>query len=56
MFGVEEVATILLNNGAMGAMLVWFMFKQSKDNEQTREVLNELKVIIAKVGGVDGHE
>ncbi|KYC77728.1 hypothetical protein B4092_4703 [Bacillus licheniformis] len=50
---MEEVATLLLNYGGMGAMLVWFMLKQSKDNEQTREILNDLKVLIAKIGGTE---
>lgn len=55
---------ILANYGAMGIMLIWFMFKNAKDmesfkqvlqneNQQTREVMNDLKVLIAKVGKVD---
>lgn len=53
---------LLANYGAMGVMLVWFMFKNSKDmetfknamqqeNELTREALNDLKLVIAKIGG-----
>lgn len=53
---------IFANYGAMGIMLVWFMVKNSKDmetfkatiqqeNQLTREVLSELKVVIAKSGG-----
>lgn len=53
---------LLANYGAMGVMLIWFMFKNSKDmetfkdamkqeNELTREALNDLKVVIAKIGG-----
>jgi hypothetical protein len=59
-----SVTEILMNYGAMGIMLVWFMFKNSKDmesfksiiqkeNEQTREVMNDLKIVIAKLGGVE---
>lgn len=51
---------MFFNYGAMGAMLVWFMFKYSKDmdrltqviqteNQLMRETLNDLKVVIAKV-------
>lgn len=56
---MEEIATLLLNYGGMGAMLVWFMVKQSKDNEQTREILTDLKILIQKVVDSDkgaGHE
>lgn len=53
---------ILMNYGAMGVMLIWFMVKNSKDmetfkatiqqeNQLTREVLSELKIVIAKSGG-----
>lgn len=53
---MEQIFSILLNNGAMGAMLAWFMFKQSKDNEQTREILSDLKMVISKIGGVPNND
>lgn len=37
-------------------MLAWFMFKQSKDNEQTREILSDLKMVISKIGGVPNND
>ncbi|WP_434785681.1 hypothetical protein [Bacillus velezensis] len=50
---MEQIASIILNYGGMGAMLYWFMFKQSKDNEQTRELLTNLTILIEKIGGVE---
>jgi hypothetical protein len=53
---------MLVNNGVAVGVIVWFMLKNNKDmetfknalqkeNAMTREVLNDLKVIIAKQGG-----
>jgi hypothetical protein len=53
---------ILVNNGVAVGVIIWFMLKNNKDmdtfrniiqteNQQTREVLNDLKVVIAKIGG-----
>lgn len=53
---------ILVNNGVAVGVIVWFMFKNNRDmetfkdaiaseNQLTRDTLNELKVVIAKVGG-----
>lgn len=53
---MEQIYSILLNNGAMGVMLAWFMFKQSKDNEQTREILTDLKMVISKIGGAPSND
>lgn len=54
---------LLVNYGAMGAMLIWFMWKHNKDmesfkqiiqteNQLTRDTLNDLRLVIAKIGGV----
>lgn len=54
---------LLMNYGAMGVTLIWFMWKNNKDmetfkntiqaeNQLTRETLNDLKVVIAKLGGI----
>jgi hypothetical protein len=62
----QAVIDILMNYGAMGVMLVWFMVKNNKDMENfkeivrqenalTREALNEVRLVIAKVGG-QSHE
>jgi hypothetical protein len=58
-----DFAQMLVNNGVAGIVLAWFMFKNNKDmerfstmmeeeNKQTREVLSDLKTVIAKIGGV----
>ncbi|MCY7525116.1 hypothetical protein MWG61_13300 [Bacillus safensis] len=63
----EQAVNILANYGAMGVMLGWFMFKSSKDNEKntqavldanerTQEALNELRFVIAKIGGVSDEQ
>lgn len=53
---------VLLNNGVAVGVIIWFMLKNNKDmetfraalteeNRLTRETLNELKIVIAKIGG-----
>jgi hypothetical protein len=53
---------LLFNYGAVGVVLAWFMLKNNKDMETfktamqeesklTREALNDLKMVIAKIGG-----
>ncbi|WP_431806289.1 hypothetical protein [Bacillus pumilus] len=64
---LEQTVNILANYGAMGVMLCWFMFKSSKDNEKntqavldanerTQEALHELRIVIAKIGGVSDEQ
>lgn len=57
---------MLVNNGVAVGVIVWFMFKNNKDmetfktaiteeNRLTRDTLNELKIVIATLGGKE-HE
>lgn len=57
-----DMVDILINNGVAIGVIAWFMLKNSKDmdtfkaaitqeNQLTRDTLNELKVVIAKIGG-----
>lgn len=56
-----NVLDIIVNNGVAVAVIIWFMFKNTKDmdtfrnimqqeNQLTRDTLNELKIVIAKLG------
>ena len=58
-----SIVDIIFNNGIAVGVLIWFMFKNKKDmemlkaamrdeNKMTSEALSELKVVIAKVGGL----
>lgn len=59
-----DFAQLLINQGIAGIVLAWFMFKNSKDmeafrnlveneNTQTREVIKDLKEVISQIGGVN---
>lgn len=58
----STIMDVIFNNGVAVGVIVWFMFKNNKDmdtfktaiteeNKLTRDTLNELKIVIATLGG-----
>lgn len=47
--GIEELSTLILNNGLSVVLIGYFIFKDYKFNEQTLSVLGEIKEVLASL-------
>lgn len=41
---IEEVINILINNGILGVVLMWFMFRMEKVVKNNTEILSQVKI------------
>ena len=53
---IEQLISIFVNNGAMIACLIYFMFSAKKETEKTTQAIENRQEIIAAVSAVIAEE
>lgn len=53
---IEEICSLVLNNGLSVVLVGYFIFKDNKYNEHVVNVLGEIKEVLASLKALSGHK